>query len=125
VPVNCYAPTNKIFLQRTFFSGQNSQGGKDATLNEFPRSTCFRKLSYLFRRGYRRHAVAKLCFKLKLYAVLYPGSYSAVIRAKCTARMFPFTNPEPGDIAHKRLAAYTQAEARTFLWRRDARGYLQ
>ena len=87
---------SKIFLRGTFFSRQNSQGEKDALLNEFPRSTCFRKLSYLFRRGYRRHAVAKLCFKLKLYAVLHPGSYSAVIRAKCAARMFPFTNPEPG-----------------------------
>lgn len=61
-------------------------------------------LSYLFRgRGYRRHAVAKLCFKLKLYAVPFLGSYGAVILAKCLARMFRFTNLEQAAARHIRL----------------------
>lgn len=39
--------------------------------------------------GYRRHAVAKLCFKLKLYAVPFRGSRRAVILAKCLAQDLP------------------------------------
>lgn len=56
---------------------EKAERKNDFPSNELPRPTCFHRLSYLFRGGYRRHAVAKLCFKLKLHAILYPSDLVA------------------------------------------------
>ena len=85
-------------------AGEKAGRRNDFPSNELPRPTCFHgAILPVPRRGYRRHAVAKLCFKLKLYAVPFLGSYGAVILAKCLARMFRFTNLEQAATRHIRL----------------------
>lgn len=115
---------NKIFLRRTFFSGR-----KILKAERMLRWTSF--LAPPVSANYLTYSAVDIEDTLSLNCVLSsnftpfftPGSYSAVIRAKCAARMFPFTNPEPGDIVLIHTSTqtfggmYTSRGARTFLWR--------